>query len=253
MSLTAGTAHAVSGSGVLSVGSPGGLLVVCSGVPATLGTDDQNPPSLYGLGSIVPGSALGWSAGQRVLKSAEVFYPLLPDCTKVGYEFVAGVTATITELTDTNAAGGGSACVGVSALKLDYNLASDLTNVALVANAWTDIIADQNVVVGANTSTLWVTVNMALHLHATAAINFGTRLVFDSGASQRVLAMGGVSLGQALDLAIPGGSFDLGVVGAGTHRLKVQYFSNSVAGSYYIRGASLPTYEHLGIQAVEVS
>lgn len=227
--------------------------MVCSGVPATLGSDGQNPPSHYGIGSIVPGSALGWAPGQRVLKTAEVFYPIVPDCTQVGYSFAAGVTATITELTDTTAGGGGGAAVGVSALKLDYSLASDLTNVALVANTWTDIIADQPVVVGANTSSLWVAVNMALHLHATAALNFGTRLVLNAGASQRVFALGGVSLGQALDVAIPGGSYDLGVLGAGTHRLKVQYFSSLASGSYYLRGSSLPTYEHLGIQAVEVS
>jgi hypothetical protein len=98
MPYTLGATHPLVGSGVVAVAGPVGLLVRITAAPSRLGQRFDTPTTLFGIGSIRPGTADGWHDSIPLDVGQKLAYPIADGATRVGYSLAAGVTADLVEL-----------------------------------------------------------------------------------------------------------------------------------------------------------
>jgi hypothetical protein len=95
-----GTAHAgLTGTGTITVQGLLGVRIDLTTIPATLVQDNSTPPFVFSAGWVSVEDANGFIDETRAHAQHQVWTPrIASDATVVGYSFVPGVVATITEL-----------------------------------------------------------------------------------------------------------------------------------------------------------
>lgn len=97
--LVNGPLHAgLSGTGVLAVSAPAGLVVQVTTMPPGVSARLTPAADYFGVGEISVGTDAGWLTRMKVQHNPHVFVPLVPGVTQVGYEFVPGTVANVQEL-----------------------------------------------------------------------------------------------------------------------------------------------------------
>jgi hypothetical protein len=147
------------------------------------------------------------------------------------------------------ASGGGSV---VPNLILDYTLAADINGVALTANTWIDILANQNFTV-ANASSLIEIAIRGYAFNNVAVGQCGSRIVIDSAGTpiNEQLHSTNFNANGVGNIFATGPVFKSGL-SAAVHTIKLQaHTPNGTPGAIYCRASSNPPLEFLRIQIIE--
>lgn len=138
---------------------------------------------------------------------------------------------------------------GISKQQLGYVATTDLAN-ALAITTWTDILGNQTFNVDDGRSLIDISVLGNIMGIASAAGDFGSRIVIDSAGTPINIMLGGFSLGGAGRLNfLTGTSFVSVQLPAGSHTIKVQVNGGSV--NAYCRAATNPNSEFLSVRVIE--
>ncbi len=165
-------------------------------------------------------------------------------------------TPTIADFTNaqhnhTNAAGGGQ--VGTNALSdnsvtnilLSVEETTDLfSGTALVADTWTDCVANKNFTVTSSTSVILINIRAKAQIGSTSAVSgLTSRVVIDSGGTPINKILGGSNTAGANGYNNPfAGSCQVWITGlsAGVHTVKSQVLSRAANSALYLRIATAP-------------
>lgn len=100
--LTTGASHVLTGAGQIAIAQPVGLSISMASIPSYIGRD-PGPPILYHrIGSVSLGHALGWTEPQELQLVPQLVYPIEPEYTLLAYALVAGVSATVLEISSSS-------------------------------------------------------------------------------------------------------------------------------------------------------
>lgn len=98
MPYSAGSTHAIAGSGAVAVSNPIGLKVSVSNIPSTLTLQFTTPLEYYHLGAVSLGNADGTLPELEIKYALQLFYPLPDFMTTLNYNLIPGVTGVVEEL-----------------------------------------------------------------------------------------------------------------------------------------------------------
>lgn len=141
--------------------------------------------------------------------------------------------------------GGGGGGGGLAAtVLLNYIASTDLTNVTLPENTWTDTFPDQSFTVPAD-ATVVVFVGGCIHANTGTDDNVVSRLNIDDGTTLTGTLGGEATAYNNFMSGIP--PVVLTGLSAGAHTIKHQLLCHDAATNFYCRAAGHPEYENFSI------
>jgi len=129
--------------------------------------------------------------------------------------------------------------------------------IALTANTWTDLKANQSFTVGSSSSIVLISISTATLVgNASLASGTSSRLVIDSGGTPQIFGLGGNNVqtptgGYANPFSGAGIVMVTGL-SAGTHTVKTQILTNVSGNSAYCRPVSNPDAEFYTTRVLEI-
>jgi hypothetical protein len=129
----------------------------------------------------------------------------------------------------------------VNRVALDYNLASDISNVTLPAATWTSVIGSQNyTIVDANSLVECYIGGDILIVSPSVSVIFGSRILIQNATPYSPLGGGIIPAAGQGGNALAGASLvPLAQLGAGTFQITVQVYC-AQAATFYCRPTTIP-------------